>query len=98
MPVPGLRARSLVVLAASVVCLLFSMGGSTGAQGVAGLNRIGHIVVLYEENHSFDNYFGSIPGANGIAQAPAAAKTQVNRDGSPMQQLRILDTGTKKPD
>jgi phospholipase C len=27
---------------------------------------IKHVVVIMEENHSFDNYFGTFPGANGI--------------------------------
>jgi phospholipase C len=30
-----------------------------------------HIVVIIQENHSFDNYFGTFPGANGI---PAGTK------------------------
>ncbi|MBV9178751.1 MAG: alkaline phosphatase family protein [Nitrososphaeraceae archaeon] len=29
-------------------------------------NPIKHIVVIMQENHSFDNYFGVYPGANGI--------------------------------
>ena len=27
---------------------------------------IRHFIVLMQENHSFDNYFGTYPGANGI--------------------------------
>ena len=29
-------------------------------------NPIKHIVVIMQENRSFDNYFGTYPGANGI--------------------------------
>jgi phospholipase C len=29
---------------------------------------IEHIIVLMQENHSFDNYFGTYPGANGIPE------------------------------
>jgi phospholipase C len=29
-------------------------------------NPIQHIIIIYKENHSFDNYFGTFPGANGI--------------------------------
>ena len=29
-------------------------------------NPIKHIVVIMQENHTFDNYFGTYPGANGI--------------------------------
>ena len=30
---------------------------------------IKHVVIIMEENHTFDNYFGTYPGANGIANA-----------------------------
>jgi phospholipase C len=30
--------------------------------------KIHHVVVVVKENHTFDNYFGSFPGAEGIAQ------------------------------
>src|SRR6185369_14540203 len=29
---------------------------------------IKHVVVVVKENHTFDNYFGSFPGAEGISQ------------------------------
>jgi phospholipase C len=31
-------------------------------------NPIKHIVVIMQENHSFDNYFGTYPSANGIPE------------------------------
>jgi len=34
-----------------------------------GPSPIKHIVVIVEENHTFDNYFGTYPGANGIGGA-----------------------------
>ncbi len=36
---------------------------------------IKHIVVIVEENHTFDNYFGTFPGANGIAGATPQPST-----------------------
>jgi phospholipase C len=35
-----------------------------------GIHKIQHVVIIMQENHSFDNYFGTYPGANGI---PAGA-------------------------
>src|SRR5438874_3694135 len=32
-----------------------------------GLDKIDHIVFIIKENHSFDNYFGRFPGADGAA-------------------------------
>ncbi|MGZ5083741.1 MAG: acid phosphatase [Usitatibacter sp.] len=47
------------------------------------LDRIANVVVVYLENHSFDNLYGLFPGANGIANASgsSAARQQVDRDG-----------------
>jgi phospholipase C len=38
---------------------------------VQSQNPIDHVVIIVKENHSFDNYFGTFPGANG-ASLPAA--------------------------
>ena len=51
------------------------------------LARIKHIVVIFEENHSFDNLYGSWEGVNGIANAPDANRIQVNQDGVPFKCL-----------
>lgn len=37
--------------------------------GNRGLNAIGHVVVIYLENRSFDNLYGQFPGANGFQNA-----------------------------
>jgi phospholipase C len=43
---------------------------STAAAAVTpvGLAKIKHIVMVMQENRSFDEYFGTFPGANGIAR------------------------------
>ena len=42
-------------------------GGSTGHYLVAsGIHKIKHIIVIEQENRSFDSYFGTFPGASGI--------------------------------
>ncbi len=46
----------------------------------AQLAPIQHIIVIYLENHTFDNLYGLFPGANGLDQANAKI-IQVNRDG-----------------
>jgi phospholipase C len=30
---------------------------------------IQHVVIIFKENHTFDNYFGTLPGANGATMA-----------------------------
>jgi phospholipase C len=42
-------------------------GGATGSYVVAqGIHKIKHVIVIMQENRSFDNYFGTFPGADGI--------------------------------
>jgi phospholipase C len=53
----------------------------------ASLSSIQHVVVLYLENHSFDNLFGSWPGADGAETAPGTAIVQVGPDGRPYKTL-----------
>lgn len=45
-----------------------SSPGSTvrRTQGVAGIHEIKHVIVIFQENRSFDSYFGTFPGADGI--------------------------------
>ena len=43
------------------------------------LDNIDHIVVVYQENWSFDALYGSFPGANGRANASAASLAQRDR-------------------
>jgi phospholipase C len=31
-----------------------------------GIHKIKHVIIIMQENHSFDNYFGTFPGADGI--------------------------------
>ena len=42
-------------------------GGPTGSYIVpAGVHKIKHVIVIMQENRSFDYYFGTFPGADGI--------------------------------
>lgn len=62
------------------------------------LNKIEHVVVIYAENHSFDNLYGLFPGANGIAQATPEQKTQLDHDGKALAHLPPVYTRAGKPD
>src|SRR4029077_17942820 len=33
-----------------------------------GINNISHVIVIVQENRSFDHYFGTFPGADGYAR------------------------------
>ena len=86
-------------LVASLIAALVAAGCVTTADAPrdARIDRIKHVVVIYAENHSFDNLYGLFPGANGIAQATAEQKTQLDHDGTPLKEL-IVWGGDGKPD
>ncbi|MBV1704361.1 MAG: hypothetical protein KGI57_01955 [Hyphomicrobiales bacterium] len=58
------------------------------AQTIAALRkRVKYVFVIYQENRSFDSYFGTFPGADGLFSRPAAETAGfdqpiVNVDGS----------------
>ncbi|MBO0882613.1 MAG: hypothetical protein J2P17_20230 [Mycobacterium sp.] len=73
---------SLFVLAAAVVVGPASLSMAQ----TSGLQKINHVVVIYQENWSFDSLYGHFPGANGLDQA-AATTPQVDKDGKPYETL-----------
>jgi phospholipase C len=52
------------------------------------------VVVIYAENRSFDNLYGTFPGANGLAKASRRSTVQLDRDGKPMRGLPAVWGGT----
>src|SRR5204863_4428728 len=60
------------------------------------LGNYKHLVVIYEENHSFDNLYGTWGDVNGqhvigLADADATHTTQVAQTGVPYTCLKQLD-------
>jgi phospholipase C len=60
-----------------------------GGDGRYPLKGIRHIVVIYQENHSFDNLWGRWPGVDGLSRDPARTprQAQVDRNGQPLDCL-----------
>jgi len=61
------------------------------------LDAIGHIVIIYAENRSFDNLYGLFPGANGIKQAASEQYIQIDHDGKALARLPPIWAGKKTP-
>ncbi len=55
------------------------------------LERIGHIVVIYMENHSFDSLYGSYPGADGLSSPTANVPQIDDATGLPYPKLPQVD-------
>ncbi len=52
-----------------------------------GIKKINHIVVIYMENHSFDNLWGEFEGADGLSKARDVNIIQVDEKDSPYAYL-----------
>ena len=90
---PTCNARAMTIVA--LLCLVFSAGRVVAES--AGLEKIQHIIVIYQENWSFDGLYGKFPGADGIANAGERIR-QTKKDGTPYRTLpQPLDTSKKPP-
>ena len=94
---PRLPIRTALALASAVVALAgcASFSGSQAPAGDAAVQRIKTIVVIFAENHSFDNLYGLYPGADGIANAKPEQTTQLDHDGKPLKELVTFGTDGK---
>ena len=84
MPLPHRRLRlvvgivAVVAVALGVTLTVSTRGhqpgrlqsGPTSSAARAGITRIKHVVVVMQENRSFDSYFGTYPGADGYPRNP----------------------------
>jgi phospholipase C len=65
--VTAAQTATLLAMAGALVSLgLATAPSAAGASSGEGIHKIQHVVVIMQENRSFDSYFGTYPGANGI--------------------------------
>jgi acid phosphatase len=87
-------SRHLAVLA---VLLAVASACATGSRAAPSLASIEHVIVIYQENWSFDSLLGKFPGANGIANASPASIAQTDKDGRPYTTLPPSIDNRKQP-
>src|SRR3979490_2042372 len=87
-------SASLIGTAEGAPFLANSDDGHSGAEQLQGIK---HIVVIYQENHSFDNLFGNWEGVNGRAAATAAKTIQVSEGGVAFKCLKQVDVNLTSP-
>ena len=87
-----LRKRPLAILTGLVLTSTAFVGCHKDKKVVTGatINSVNHVVVIYMENHSFDNLYGSFEGANGLSNATPANTTQVDAQGVPYVHLPAI--------
>ena len=66
------------VTASLVACGNTSSSNTTQSNNLQDIHKIQHIIVIMQENRSFDSYFGTYPGADGIPMANGQPTVCVN--------------------
>ena len=64
-------------------------------------DAIKHFVALMQENHSFDNYFGTFPGADGIPRGtcmPVGRARRAVRAAVPPRRIARCRTSARRPE
>ena len=92
-----LRRRLVLSLPILVALAVVPAGGAAAAGGADHLSKIDHIVVIYQENHSFDNLYGRWEGVRGLRDAPRSRTIQVSQAGVPYDCLLQNDVNLTSP-
>jgi acid phosphatase len=93
----SIKTASKPILAAGAAIILL-LGMSAYRKPVApGINRVGHVVVIYMENHSFDDLYGQFEGADGLSNAKPGNITQLDASGQPYQFLPPIPRSSAFP-
>jgi acid phosphatase len=77
--------------------LALLLAAATPPAQAAALDQIRHFVVIYQENHSFDNLYGGWERVRGHADAAPAATLQVSQHGAPYACLMQTDANLGSP-
>jgi phospholipase C len=95
-----MRMLSRTLAAVAALCLVAPSAPASGPDPAALRSKIKHVFIIYQENHSFDNYFGTFPGADNLATAEAQAHgfRQYDPIGRTwVAPFRIADPDTESP-
>jgi acid phosphatase len=98
-PIPTRRWLAVVATPCLVLAGLASSPTGANAHGATqpGLAAVTNLVVIYEENHSFDNLFGGWEGVNGVSHSDVAHTAQRAVDGTILPCLPQNDVNLASP-
>jgi phospholipase C len=69
------------------IILLIAASAYKKNEAAAPIDKVKHVVVIFMENHSFDNLYGQFEGADGVAQAKQENVIQIDATGQPYATL-----------
>jgi phospholipase C len=94
-------AKRCAALSIALLGVVLLPPGAAADQAVppSGLDRTGaskiqHLVVIMQENHTFDNYFGTFPGTDNVANAPGVPVDPNNPDSPKVTPFHLQDPRT----
>jgi acid phosphatase len=82
-----MKGRVAILAALALAAAPATAYGHGKHGGHGSLRQIDRFVVIYEENHSFDNLYGMWERVDGLRNADAAHTVQLNQAGEPYQCL-----------
>jgi phospholipase C len=82
----------------SLVVLILVSESAGAVPAVGGIHTIRHVIIIMQENRSFDSYFGTFPGADGIPMRDGVAQVCVPDEATktcvrPFHDTNDEDTG-----
>ena len=91
-----LRHRALAAaIGALLAALLIGLLGASEARATPaeGIHNIKHVVMIMQENRSFDEYFGTYPGADGIPAGVCVPNPQTGSCDRPFHDASLVNGG-----
>ncbi len=70
------------LLAACTSAVQVTGAATPSTADLTGIHKIQHVIIVMQENRSFDNYFGTYPGADGIPMRHGVPAVCVRAPGS----------------
>ena len=89
-----MKPRRRSVGAASVLPPMLRRAVANASGKPGSLSQIEHVVVLMQENRSFDHYFGSLPGVRGFGDTDVLTMP----GGPPAEHQRVAPPDVRRPD
>lgn len=94
----SLAVKRLLPLTLAMLIALFSLTAlKKGGVDKPGIEQVKHVVVIYMENHSFDNLWGEFPGADGLSNAKEEQVIQLDANNQPFTTLPPIPRSSAFP-